>query len=73
MKEILLVFVVTGFEPSVSDRIFESYDECKHFVNALAKQSVVNSDYGFQFLSSDKLLVSGQCVAKEDYRHEQSS
>ena len=73
MKEILLVFVVTGFEPAVSDRIFESYDKCKEFVNTIAKQPVVNSDYGFHFLSSDKLLVSGQCVAKEDYRYEQSN
>ena len=68
MKEILLVFVITGFQPAVSDRVFESYDECKEFVNAIAQQEVVNSDYGFQFLSVDQLLVTGQCVAKEDYQ-----
>jgi hypothetical protein len=68
MSEILLVFVITGFQPTISDRVFESYDECKEFVNTLVKQSVVNSDYGFQFLSVDGLLVSGQCVAKEDYQ-----
>jgi len=68
MSEILLVFVITGFEPSVSDKVFESFDECAKFVNTIAQQDVVNSDYGFQFLSIDGLLVSGQCVAKEDYQ-----
>ena len=68
MSEILLVFVITGFQPAVSDRIFESYDECKEFVNTIAQQDVVNTDYGFRFLSVDGLLVTGQCVAKEDYQ-----
>ena len=68
MMEILLVFVMTGYEPTVSDRIFTSYDECKGFVNTLAQQEVVNSDYGFEFYTSDGLFVSGQCIAREDYQ-----
>ena len=67
MLEILLVFVITGYEPNVSDRVFSSYEECAEFVNQLAGKYVVNSDYGFDFLTSDNLVVSGQCISKEDW------
>lgn len=53
MLEILLVFMVNGGEPEVSDRVFGSFDECKEFVETLAGDSVVNSDYGFEFLAND--------------------
>ena len=67
MLEILLVFVITGYEPTVSDRVFPSYEKCATFVNQLAGQYVVNSDYGFEFLTSDGLIVSGQCISRDDW------
>ena len=65
--EVLLVFSVNGAPNEVSDRIFESYEECAEFVNEVAQDNVVNSDFAFQFLSIDQLLFEGQCISVEDY------
>lgn len=65
--EILLVFSINGSPNEISDRIFESYEECSEFVNEVAQGTVVNSDFSFQFLSVDQLLFEGQCISKEDY------
>ena len=65
--EILLVFSINGSPNDISDRIFESYEECADFVNEVAQGTVVNSDFSFQFLSVDQLLFEGQCISKEDY------
>lgn len=65
--EILLVFSVNNGHEEISDRIFKSHEECAEFVDTLAQKDVVNSDYGFEFLSSDGLLFSGQCIGREDY------
>lgn len=67
MLEILLVFMVNGGEPEVSDRVFGSFDECKYFVELLAGDSVVNPDYGFEFLANDGIHFSGQCIKQSDY------
>lgn len=65
--EILLVFSVNNGHEEISDRIFESHEECAEFVNMLAQDDVVNSDYGFRFLSNDGMLFDGQCISQEDY------
>lgn len=72
MLEILLVFMANGGQVEVSDRVFESFQECATFVDTLAGQRVVNSDFGFDFLSSDGIHFSGQCIEKSDYFLEES-
>ena len=69
--EVLLVFTVNNGHQEISDRIFESYEECKEFVNTIAQNDVVNSDYGFRFLASDGVLFDGQCISQEDYKVKQ--
>ena len=68
--EVLLVFSVNGSPNQISDRVFESYEECAGFVNEVAQDNVVNSDFSFQFLSVDQLLFEGQCIEKKDYYKE---
>jgi hypothetical protein len=51
MLEILLVFSVNGAPLEISDRIFNSYEECVGFVNTVADMDVVESDYKFRFVS----------------------
>ena len=65
--EVLLVFSINGAPNEISDRIFESYEECAQFVNEVAQGTVVDSDFSFQFLSVDQLLFEGQCISVEDY------
>ena len=65
--EVLLVFSVNDSPNQVSDRVFESFEECTWFVNEVAQDNVVNSDFSFQFLSVDQLLFEGQCIEKKDY------
>ena len=68
MLEILLVFSVNNRLPEdISDRIFNSYDECAEFVNTLARKDVVNSDYGFNFLATDGVSFTGQCISMNDW------
>lgn len=67
MLEILLVFSINGELPDISDRIFTTYDECAEFVNTLANDDVVNSDYGFRFLASDGVIFEGQCIDMKDW------
>lgn len=67
MLEVLLVFSVNGELSDISDRIFYSLDECVEFVNTIAREDVVNSDYGFIFTTSDGQLFDGQCIAMEDW------
>ena len=65
--EVLLVFSLNGQMESVSDRVFNSLDECAEFVNAVANADVVNSDYGFRFVAPDGMLFDGQCIHKSDW------
>jgi len=65
--EVLLVFSVNSGPEEISDRIFESHEECAEFVNMLAQQDVVNSDYGFRFVSFDGVSFDGQCIDKKDH------
>ena len=65
--EILLVFSVNGSPHQISDRIFESYEECSEFVNTVAQGTIVNSDFSFQFLSMDQMLFEGRCISEEKY------
>ena len=44
IKEILLVFAVGGEAPQISQRIFDSVEQCAGFVDTLAEQRVVQSD-----------------------------
>lgn len=67
MLEILLVFSINGELPDISDRIFTSHDECAEFVNMLAENEVVNSDYGFKFIASDGVIFEGQCIEMKDW------
>lgn len=67
MLEILLFFQVGNYEPSISDKVFTSFEECTMFVNETARNDVVNSDYGFSFLTSDGMIVVGQCIERSEY------
>lgn len=67
MIEILLVFSIGGATPSISDRIYNSYEECESFVNALVGMDVVKSDYTFEFYASDAVLFKGQCVEMKEW------
>nr|BDD43653.1 hypothetical protein 8 [Paracoccaceae bacterium] len=67
MLEILLVFSINGKLPDISDRIFTSFEECAEFVNMVADDDIVNSDYGFKFLASDGAVFEGQCIELEDW------
>ena len=68
MLEILLVFSINGEEPpDISDRVFYSYEECAEFVNTIAGNPVINSDYGFRFIASDGILFEGQCIDQREY------
>ena len=67
MLEILLVFSINGGLEDISDRVFTSYDECVEFVNTVAQMDVVNSDYGFEFISEDAQLFRGQCIEMKEW------
>ena len=67
MIEILLIFSINGGLEDISDRIFNSYEECTNFVNTVANMDVVNSDYGFKFIASDGALFEGQCVDMREW------
>jgi len=68
MIEILLVFAINGAPEEVSDRIFESKQECSEFVNTLAEASVVKQDGSFEFVSSDGHIFRGACISKKAYQ-----
>lgn len=68
--EILLVYSVNGAPNQISNRVFESFEECAWFVNEVARDTVVNSDYAFRFLAQDGILFEGQCIDKKDYYKE---
>ena len=65
--EVLLIFSLNGDRDQISDRIFQSYDECAEFVNMVAQDNVINSDYGFRFVSNDGDVFEGQCIGRSDY------
>ena len=67
MLEILLVFSVNSAPIEISDRIFNSYEECATFVNTIAETEVVKSDYKFRFIASDGFLFDGQCVEMKEW------
>lgn len=67
MLEILLVFSMDGAVPDISDTVFTSYEDCAEFVNTIANEKVVNSDYGFKFFASDGILFEGQCIEMKDW------
>jgi len=67
MLEILLVFSMNGEMEDISERIFVSYEECAEFVNTIADNDVVNSDYGFKFVASDGILFEGQCIEMREW------
>ena len=68
IKEILLVFMINADgDVKISDRIFESVEECATFVNTLAQISVVEPNGSFRFIVSDGTLFEGQCVNKLAY------
>lgn len=67
MIEVLLIFSINGGMEDISDRIFTSYDECREFVNTVARQEVVNSDYGFRFVATDGMLFEGQCIELREW------
>ena len=67
MLEILLVFSVNSAPLEISDRIFNSYEECVGFVNTVADMDVVKSDYKFRFVSLDGLLFDGQCIEMKEW------
>jgi hypothetical protein len=58
---------MNGSPEQVSERIFDSLDECKEFVETIANNPVVNSDYSFRFMAIDGIVFEGQCVSKEDF------
>lgn len=53
--------------PVVSDRLFDSYQECAEFVNTIAQQDVVDENFEFEFASMDGILFKGGCYNEEQF------
>jgi hypothetical protein len=75
MNAILLVFFTlhinnpsTYSGPQISDRLFESHEECAWFVNQVAKESVVDANFEFEFASIDGWLYKGGCYTENEYK-----
>lgn len=73
MIEVLLVFSVNGAPEEISQTVFVSYEQCENFVNTLVGDDVVNSDYGFNFMTSDRQHFSGQCIEMKEWFLKNSS
>ena len=54
--------------PEVSNKFFESKQECAEFVNTIAKNDVVDENYEFKFASMDGLLFVGGCYTPEEFK-----
>lgn len=67
MIEVLLVFSINGGPEEISDRVFNSKEECVEFVNTLAQMEVVEDDYSFKFVASDGMLFKGECAAMKEW------
>lgn len=63
MVSVLLIFMMNAGEPTVSDRAFKSFEECKEFVERTSGMpDAVNEEYMFDFESSDGARFTGGCV-----------
>lgn len=67
MIEVLLVFSINGGPEKISDRVFNSKEECVEFVNTVAQMEVVKDDYSFKFVASDGMLFKGECAAMKEW------
>ena len=56
--------------PQISDRLFETKDECAEFVNTIAQSDVVDENYEFKFASMDGLMFVGGCYTPEEFKKE---
>jgi hypothetical protein len=54
--------------PEVSDRLFDSKQECAMFVNTIAQGEVVDENYEFEFASMDGLLFKGGCYNVQEFK-----
>lgn len=70
---IFLVYMVSHindptrmFGPEVSDRMFESKEECANFVNTIARDDVVIDDK-FKFSASDGVIFTGGCMSEFEF------
>jgi hypothetical protein len=71
--EILLVYMMVHINdptreigPQVSDRIFESTEECKDFVNTLAGSDAFTGTR-FKFIANDGVVFHGGCMTPFEY------
>lgn len=53
--------------PQISDRLFDSKQECAEFVNTIAQGEVVDDNYEFIFASMDGLVFKGGCYSPEEF------
>ena len=53
--------------PEMSDRLFETKQECAEFVNTIAQEKVVDENYEFKFASMDGLMFLGGCYSPEEF------
>tara|TARA_R100000353_G_scaffold170067_1_gene133524 strand:+ start:246 stop:482 length:237 start_codon:yes stop_codon:yes gene_type:complete len=63
----MLLFSVNSEPYQISNRPFESFEECASFVNLLAKRDVVMPDGHFLFMTADYWVFKGECVSTKDY------
>lgn len=54
--------------PQVSNRLFDSKQECAMFVNTIAQGEVVDKNYEFEFASMDGLLFKGGCYNEQEFK-----
>jgi hypothetical protein len=54
--------------PEVSNRLFDSKQECAEFVNTIAQGDVVDENYEFKFASMDGLMFVGGCYTPEEFK-----
>lgn len=52
--------------PQVSEKVFESRQECVDFVNTVAEHQVADNRTGhFEFASEDGMIFKGGCIVDE--------
>ena len=54
--------------PQISDRLFDSKQECADFVNTIARDNVVDENFEFKFASFDGLMFVGGCYDPDEFK-----
>lgn len=74
MQEVIvLVWLVLNIQtnevkgPEMSERYFETHQECALFMNEVAGKSIVDENYEFRFATPQGIFFMGGCYNAEEY------